>query len=112
MTRKSIEEKARRILQDTVMPYRWAEKDIASSLQEAIYSLHSIRPETRYIDGRLVDYVQVPNVVDEEISINNRFEEALIYYVVHKCYLDDSTDTINLQLAESYLSKFNTKVQL
>ena len=112
MTVKSVEEKARRILQDTEKEYRWSSKEMRDSLQEGVYALNAIRPETRYVNGELIDGVELPANGTEVLTIKNRDEEALVYYVVHKCYLDDSTDTVNAQLAEMYLGKFNTKSQL
>lgn len=112
MTIATIEAKARRILQDTEVPYRWESSEIRDSIQEGVYALNAIRPETRYVNGELKDAVNLPDGNDMEMDIHNHYEEALVYYVVHKCYLNDSTDTMNAQLAEMYLSKFNTKAQL
>lgn len=109
MTIKTVEEKARRLLQDTQEPYRWTSEEMRSSLQEAVHALNAIRPETRYVNGELFDVIELPDSDTEEILIKNRYEEALVYYVVHKCYLNDSTDTVNAQLAEMYLGKFNTR---
>ena len=107
----TIEKKARRILMDTYEPYRWESGEIRDAVQEGVYALNAIRPETRYVDGRLVDVVEIDEESDD-FQIDSRFEEALVYFVVHKCYLDDNTDTVNAQLAEQYLGKFNTKAQL
>lgn len=112
MTVAEIERKVRRILQDTKLEYRWPSDEIRDALQEGVYALNSIRPETRYVNGRLADLIQLPEADDEPISISDRYVEALVFYVVYKCYLDDDTDTVNQQLAESYLGKFNTKAQL
>lgn len=112
MTVKSVEEKARRILQDTEEEYRWSSKEMRDSLQEGVYALNAVRPETRYVNGELFDAIELPASDMEELTIKNRYEEALVYYVVYKCYLVDNTDTVNAQLAEMYLGKFNTKSQL
>lgn len=115
MTIEDIETEARRILNDTFEEYRWASSEIESHLQEAIGALNAIRPETRYVNGALVDFVELPQGDDRresQLAIHPRYREALVYYVVHKCYLDDDTDTANQALAESYLAKFNTKAQL
>lgn len=111
---EDIERKARRILQDADEPYRWSTDELREHLQEGIYALHAIRPETRYVNGLLVDAVVLPNAEDEEqdFPIDKRFEEAMVYFVCYKCYLDDDADTVNAGLAESYLGKFNTKAQL
>lgn len=112
MTVAEIERKARRILQDTVAEYRWTSADIRDALQEGVYALNAIRPETRYVDGLLRDVIALPKTDDARIDVNDRYEEALVFYVVYKCYLVDDTDTVNQQLAETYLGKFNTKAQL
>jgi hypothetical protein len=112
MTVETIEKKARRLLQDTVEEYRWTSEEIRDALAEAVRTLNAVRPETRYVDGALTDGVELPASDDEKIDIHDRYEEALVYYVVHKCYLDDDSDTTNATLAADYLSKFNVKVQL
>lgn len=117
MTFDNIERKARRILQDdqgAAENYRWSSSEMRDHLQEGIYSLHAIRPETRYVNGVLCDAVIIPTAEDEaqDFPVDARFEEALVYFVVHKCYLDDDPDIANGRLAELYLGKFNTKAQL
>ena len=109
-----IERKTRRIINDTAEPYRWSSDELREHLQEGVYALHAIRPETRYVNGQLTDFVIVPSAdaADQSFPIDVRFEEALVFYVCYKCYLDDDTDTVNQALAESYLSKFNTKAQM
>lgn len=109
-----IERKARRILQDADKPYRWPSDELREHLQEGVYALHAIRPDTRYVNGLLVDAVIVPSAEDEvqDFPIDSRFEETLVYFVAYKCYLDDDADTVNANLAESYLGKFSTKAQL
>ena len=112
MTVATIEKKARRLLQDTIEEYRWSSEQIRDSLVEAIRALNAIRPETRYVDGLLVDCIRLPDDDSATIDIEDRYEEALVYYVVHKCYLDDDSDTVNATLSADYLSKFNVKAQL
>lgn len=112
MTVATIEKKARRLLQDTIEEYRWSSAQIRDSLVEAIRTLNAIRPETRYVDGLLVDGIRLPDDDSTTIAVEDRYEEALVYYVVHKCYLDDDSDTVNATLATDYLSKFNVKAQL
>lgn len=112
MTVASIEIAARRLLQDDHAPYRWESAEIRDAIQEGVGALNAIRPETRYVNGELVDYVVLPAADDAAIDVEDRFAEALAYYVVYRCFLDDATDTANQQLADSYLGKFNTKAQL
>lgn len=112
MTVADIEKSARRILQDTQEPYRWSSEEMREALQEGVAALNAVRPETRYVGGNLYDWIELPKTDTEKISIKPRYREALVYFVAYKCYLNDSTDTVNAQLAEMYLGKFNTKTQL
>lgn len=112
MTVKTITDKARRILQDTQSPFRWESAEIREAVQEGLDALGAIRPETRYVDGRLLDVVLLPEGDETELPVHRRYEEALVYFVVHKCYLDDDTDTVNAQLSDMYLGKFMTKAQM
>jgi len=112
MTTVSIIENVRRLLSDEIFPVRWSDVEIRKDIQFAIRELHKIRPETRYPNGRLVDCVILPDRDSDEIAIDDRYEECLSYYAAYLCYLDDNSDTVNEQLASSYLNKFNVKAQL
>lgn len=111
MTVSEIESRARKILLDDTEPYRWTSDNIREELADAVRHLQAIRPETRYVEGKLTDYC-LPDTDDEPLLCEDRFREALVYYVVYKCYLFDDTDTVNAQLAESYLAKSNTYAQI
>lgn len=112
MTFADIEKKARRLLGDTTYPYHWPIEELRDHAQEGLRSINAIRPETRYVNGLVTDGTVLPSTDDAVIEMNDRYEEALVYFVVYRCYLNDNTDTENAQLSESYLSKFNMKVQL
>ena len=112
MTVADIEKKSRRILGDTIEEYRWSREEIRDHIQEGLKAINAIRPETRYVNGVLASPAALPENDDAEFALAGRYEEALVYFTVHKCYLDDDTDTTNAQLADSYLAKFNMKVQL
>lgn len=103
MTVEGIIQKARVKLLDTNSPYRWSEQELRDGVRMAVRHIHSVRPETRYVDGVLNDF----DVGDDtsDIPVDDRFEEALAYYVVYYAYLKDDSDTVNAQLAENYLAK-------
>lgn len=111
MTVQEIESRARKILLDDTEPYRWTSENIREDLADAVRHMQSVRPDTRYVDGRLTDYC-LPETDDEPMLCEDRFREGLVYYVVYKCYLFDDTDTVNAQLAENYLAKANQYFQL
>ena len=116
MTTNDIITIARRFLQDTASPYHWTDENLRKNLQSAIIALHKERPESRYVNGALVDKVELPDEPEEgeeeaAITIDDRFEEALACYVTHLAYLDDCTDTVSATLAEVFLQKFKAKAQ-
>ena len=110
MTVEGIIQKSRVKLLDTSSPYRWSDKELRDGVRMAVRHIRSVRPETRYVGGVLHDF----GVTDDtsEIPIDDRFEEALAYYVVYYAYLKDDADTVNAQLAESYLAKSEKWMQL
>ena len=107
---KLVTEQVRRLMQDTVEPYRWLDSEIRSHVADAVEHLHSVRPESRYVDGRLSDFKVDQRT--EDILADDRWRESIVYYAAYKCYLDDDTDTVNAQLAESYLAKAEKWMQL
>lgn len=114
MTVGDIEKKVRAVLMDDVPEYRWSEAFILGAIEDGVAFLHSIRPETRYVDGVLTDGVKVPQTAegkDEEFPIHSRYREAMVAYVAHKCLERDSSDTQNLTLSETYLNKAKTLMQ-
>jgi len=111
MTTNDIITVARRFLQDTQSPYRWENFELKSGLELGIAKLNSLRPETRYVNGVLTDGIQLPDDNDTSISIDSRFLEPLVYYVVYTAYAQDNTDTVNQQLAENSLAKFMSFIQ-
>lgn len=110
MTVAGIISKARVKLLDTNSPYRWSEQELLDGVRMAVRHIRSIRPETRYVGGVLSDF-DVGYATDE-IPVDDRFEEALAYYVVYYAYLKDDADTVNAQLAESFLAKAEKWMQL
>lgn len=105
MTIKDISRRARELLNDNVTPYRWSAETMREALRDAVRRLNSVQPATRYVNGALLDGVVVPEDVDENFPIDGRYREAIVFYVVAKCYQSDSPDTANAQLAESFLAK-------
>lgn len=103
-------DQARIKLHDTNQPYRWSVAELLDGVKKAVNHIHSIRPETQYVDGNLSDFEVDSDT--EEIPIDSRYEEALVHYVVYWAYLKDDTDVENAQLAESYLARANTLMQI
>ena len=111
MTVKSITTRVRRLVQDVEQPYHWTDAKIAEDIQTAILALHKVRPDTRYVAGRLVDHVCLSPNSYCPIPIEERFADALAYYAAHMAYSDDCTDPVSKQLADDFLAKFNAFAQ-
>ena len=105
MTISDIVRAVRPILQDATWPYRWSDDFIRSALDDGVLLLHSFVPSTRYVAGAVQDRVELPADPDETFPVDDRYREALTYYVASRCYQVDDTDTVNAQLAENYYAK-------
>lgn len=112
MTVGDIEARARAVLLDDVKPYRWSAAFMRSALEDAVRFLHSLRPSTRYVGGAFAGAVSLPEDDGETFHVESKFREALVAYVAYKCLEMDSNDTQNQALAEQFLSKAKTLMQL
>lgn len=104
MTVADIIRRARRILQDSVEPYRWEDAELREDVQLALRYLNSAAPHTRYVAGGVTDYTPLPDEDDEPIAVDERYAEGLALYVAYLAYFNDATDTVNNGRAESCLA--------
>ena len=104
-TTNDVRAKVRTIIGDEFEPYRWSDDEIRINLQTAVKRLAVSAPHTRYVGNDVVDFVEVPEDGDEPIPIPAQYEEGLVYYVAHLCYLKDDPDTNNAELANTYFAK-------
>ena len=107
-----IEKRTRIVLMDEQEQFRWSSAFIRMALEDAIAFLHSIRPETKYVNGECVGGIELPEDGDAEFSVDVRYREGIVAYVAHKCLERDNSDTQNLTLSETYLNKAKTLMQL
>lgn len=113
MTTADIIERVRRLIQDTEDGnYHWTDAQLKKNIQTAIRALHKERPETRYVDSQLLDYVALPQSDSSEIDIDPRYEDCLAYYAAYMAYSDDCTDPVSKQLADDFLAKFKAFAQM
>lgn len=112
-----IENDVRLLLLDTEDDaYRFSPKEVFSAIRKAIVNTHSVRPESRYVNFLLVDF-SFPNFSDPEFMrkseltcIEDRWREAIVYYVAYSLYQKDDPDTQNLGLAKEYFARYSTAV--
>lgn len=131
-TIKEIEKQARLKLLDTFEDnYRYQPSEMFNAMRDGLRMIRNIRPESKYVNGLLTGKMLVINGVDSDfvvpesfpalidgvsydldqyrefvINIEDRWMEALVYYVIHQMYLKDDVDTNNATLAETYYKKF------
>lgn len=113
-----LEHEARVIIQDVdASQYRFSPYLLFCGIRDGIKRLHSVRPESRYFGLALVriDFPALASDMDEIdieavratlVLIEEQWNEAIVYYTLHKAYLVDSTDTANAALSADYLNKF------
>lgn len=127
MTIRDIEDAARLILLDTdATAYRFEPKEIFNALKAGIERTRSIRPESRYVAGHLVEsqYPDVPVSFSggtetgsleafrsNSFQMEEKWREPLVFYVVSRMYLKDDTDTQNAELAKTYMNLYMEGVQ-
>lgn len=136
-TINEIERQARVKLLDTYEDsYRFQPTEIFDAMRDGLRMIRSVRPESKYVDGLLtgkmllVDGDEADFTVPESfpaaiggatytldefralaVNMEDRWMEALVYYVIHQMYLKDDTDTANANLANVYYNKFTESVR-
>lgn len=118
MTYASIERDARILLQDDKPAYRWPATEMYGYIPEAIRTLFAIRPSALFVNGRMPSTlvaIEPPTASaaiaangDVTANVNDRYSQALAYYVAAKCLERDDSDTANAALSTSYMSNFAT----
>jgi hypothetical protein len=118
MTYAEIETGARTLLQDDKASYRWPAAEMYGYMPEAIRSLFAMRPTALFVNGRMPSTLATlePPTATAAISasgavtanVNDRYMQALVYYVAAKCLERDDSDTANIQLSSAYMNNFAT----
>lgn len=118
MTYADIETGARTLLQDDKGTFRWSAAEMYGYMPDAIRSLFAIRPAALFVNGRMPSTLAAlePPTAAEAISasgavtanVNDRYQQALTYYVAAKCLERDDSDTANLALSSAYMNSFAT----
>lgn len=113
-----VETRVRDILDDVYAnDYRWATPKLVRYIYDGIRLLHSIRPESRYV-GLVLTPLVVPTILDDAtaeqivtyreaaLTIDDRWAESIVHYVVQKCFALDSSDTVNAERSKYHQGEF------
>lgn len=97
----------RKLVNDTVVDYRWPDKDIVGYLRDAVARLRIVRPVARLSDDRTLADEDAPDDLAawEVTEICSRWRQAFIYYAAARCLEIDAADTVNQALAVDFMAK-------
>lgn len=99
----------RRLTKDTgTTPYR-DDATICRAVVDALRHLRSVRPESRYDAQGALEDVAFPTDAAElaafEVGLEEAWRLGVAYYAAARCYEEDVTDSVNLQLAQTLFQK-------
>jgi hypothetical protein len=99
--------RARVLLLDEVVPFRYPDNDLVNSLSEAFLEIRRLRPDIvlPYFRADLPDF-RVTNM-DEEVPMDPQYRVALVYYICGQAQLRDEENTQDSR-ASAFLQKFGT----
>lgn len=99
--------KARTLLMDVVVPYRYSDADLVESLNEGIQESRRLRPDMwtgRSRGAVLPSYdAALPST---SVQFDEQYRMALVYYMTGQAQLTDQEDNQD-QRAMAFLAKFN-----
>lgn len=113
-----VETRARDILDDVYgNDYRWSTPKLVRYIYDGIRLLHSIRPESRYV-GLVLTPLVVPTISEDAtveqivtyreaaLTIDDRWAESIVHYVVQKAFALDASDTVNAERSKYHQGEF------
>lgn len=114
MTLNNLIPEVRALINDSSMSgVRWDDLKIIDFLTQSIVLLGMMRPESKYINGKLVDidfgFDKSLFIIPNELM---RWKDGFVYFAAGKCLEEDSTDTANMQLAADFIGKATSRFQL
>lgn len=98
----------RGVLGDLGTDRHHADADIDRAVVDGIRRMHSVRPESRYVNGVLFDYVfptDSDDIADFSVSFDERWRLGVVYYAAYRRFECDVIDAVNRELAASYLKQ-------
>jgi hypothetical protein len=97
---------ARRLLQDTVQPYRYSDTNLVSALNMGLLEARRLRPDL-FLNSGLRSAVPAfgSPIVSANVPIDPQYRAALVYYIVGQTQLMDEETTQDAR-ASVFLNKF------
>jgi hypothetical protein len=124
LTVADVEIRVREILADEQADaYRWSVPKITRFIYDGIKLLHSIRPDSRYVNLELSSF-ELPVIDDAAgesvvleyqayvLPLEDRWLMAVVNYVVHRCFEMDAADTVNAARSDRHKAEFERLAML
>ena len=107
-----IVHEVRELVNDQFESYRWGNEIILSFLKDSVVRLNNIRPDSRYLNGRIFDIEWPKDLSAFEIPNEYlRWKQGFVYYASARCLEMDSSDTNNLTLAQLFMQRAEERFQ-
>jgi hypothetical protein len=98
-------DRARVLLQDQVVPYRYPDADLVEALSEGIMEVRRLRPDVLrgYLRTTLPSYST--SSMSASVDIDPQYRQAFVYYICGQAQLRDDENTQDSRSA-AFLNKF------
>lgn len=102
-------DRARVLLLDTVVPYRYENADLVENLNMGILEARKLRPDLlkSYFSSSLPDY-SVANL-NQTVDIDPQYRVAFVYYICGQAQLRDD-ENVQDSRAVTFLNKFTSQL--
>lgn len=98
----------RGVLGDLGTDRHHSDTDIDFAVVDGIRRMRSVRPDSRYVNGVLVDYdfpSDADDIADFHVAFDERWRLGVVYYAAYRRFECDVVDAVNRELAASYLKQ-------
>lgn len=104
-TVQKILDSARRLLQDRIVPYRYANEELIAALNEGVLEARRLRPDLFLPAYTLPEYV----ATSDAVALPDMYRPAFVMYVAGRIQMSDDEDTQDSRAA-AFMNTFTAKL--
>lgn len=104
--------RARDMIGDPEVPYRWSDQVLLDWLYDAEIELQSIRPDSTMVSSMTPATITRKNTTSLNISTADKFLPCLVDYISYRALGRDSEHANNERLSVEYYKAFTTKASV
>jgi hypothetical protein len=104
--------RARDMIGDPEVPYRWSDQVLLDWLFDAEVELQSIRPDSTMISSVVPATITRKNTLAQTLNTADKFLSCLVDYVSYRALARDSEHANNERLSSQYYQSFTTKASV